>query len=222
MYKKVLLISALASCAVLLSGCAAIGTAIKHRNLQTQALMSKSIFLDPVPQREKTVFVQVHNTTDKASFDLMPELTSDLLAKGYRIKQDPTVAHYVLQVNVLRVGRASRTAANEMMGMGYGGALEGGGAGVALAAIGDASGAGIVGAGLAGAIVGTVADNLVQDVHFAGVVDLKITEKKLAARHGHKVYKTRIAVTADKVNLKFAEAQPKLEHDIATSISGLF
>jgi hypothetical protein len=220
MLKKSLLIMGLAGTAVLLSGCAAIGTAIKHRNLQTQTLMSKAVFLDPVPNREKTVFVQVHNTTDKPNFNIQPQLISNLMAKGYRIKQDPDLAHYVLQVDVLSVGRASKTAASEMMHMGYGGALEGAAAGASTMAV--AGGDHILAGGIVGAVAGTVADNMVQDVNYSGVVDIKITEKKPSHKHAHKVYRTRIATTADKVNLKFATAEPKLENGIAHSIAGLF
>lgn len=219
MLKKAVLVLGVVSCGVLLSGCAAIGTAIKHRDLQTQTLMSKSVFLDPVPSREKTVFVQVHNTTDKPSFDIQSQLISDLLAKGYKIKQDPSVAHYVLQVNILRVGRSSRTAAAEMTGTGYGGALEGAAAGATTMAI---AGNHVLAGGLVGAVAGTVADNLVTDVNFSGVVDVKITEKKPSHKGAHKVYKTRIATTADKVNLAFKQAEPKLEAGIAHSVAGIF
>lgn len=219
MLKKVVLVLSVVSCGLLLSGCAAIGTAIKHRDLRTQTLMSKSVFLDPVPNRQKTVFVQVHNTTDKPSFNFKPQLVSDLLAKGYRVKQDPSTAHYVLQVNILRVGRSSKTAASEMTGTGYGGALEGAAAGATTMAI---AGNHVLAGGLVGAVAGTVADNLVTDVNFSGVVDVKITEKRPAAKGAHKVYKTRIATTADKVNLAFKQAEPKLETGLAHSISGIF
>lgn len=220
MLKKTLIVASLGAAAILLSGCAAIGTAIKHRNLETQTLMSRSIFLDPVAPRQQTIFVQVRNTTDKPDFDIKSQLISDLEAKGYRIMQDPDAAHYILQVNVLRVGRSSKTAAAEMMGTGYGGALEGAVAGGSIAA---ASGGHLLTGGLVGAVAGTVADNLVTDVNFAGVVDVKITEMK--RHHGlasRRVYTTRVAVTADRVNLGFEKAEPQLEKDLAESISGIF
>lgn len=219
MLKKAIVVLGVVSCGVLLSGCAAIGTAIKHRDLQTQTLMSKSVFLDPVPSREKTIFVQVRNTTDKPNFNFKSQLINDLLVKGYRVKQDPSTAHYVLQVNILRVGRSSKTSAAEMMGTGYGGALEGAAAGATTMAV---AGNHVLAGGLVGAVAGTVVDNLVTDVNFSGVVDVKITEKRPSYKGAHKVYKTRIATTADKVNLDFAQAAPKLEAGLAHSISGIF
>ena len=43
--------------AVLLSGCAATQVAISKRNLDVQTKMSATIFLDPVKESRRTVFV---------------------------------------------------------------------------------------------------------------------------------------------------------------------
>lgn len=203
---------------MLLAGCAAIGTAVEHGSLQTQTLMSHSVFLDLASAAQKTVYVQERNTTGIAGFSFKSQLESNLIAKGYKISTSPNRAHYVLQVGILRVGRASKTAAKEMMGKGYGGALEGAGSGVAIAAM--AGGRHMIGAGLAGAVGGTIVDNMVKDVNYTGVVDIKITVHKSAS---HRVVRrTRIAVMADRVNLKFADAQATLENQLASSISGIF
>lgn len=203
----------------LLSGCAALGTAISHSDLKTQILMSKSIFLDPIPNSEKTVFIQVRNTTDKPSFQIKEELASALASKGYRIRSNPHSAHYMVQVDLLQVGMVSKTAAQEMMRSGYGGALEGAAAGALVTA--DAGGDPIAG-GIVGGVADTIISNVVKDVTFSSIADVKITEKKPHTKLGYKTYGTRILSTADQVNLKFIQAQPKLQHDLAMSISGIF
>lgn len=205
---------------MLLSGCAAIGTAISHRNLETQTLMSKSIFMDPVNSAaDKTIFVQVHNTTDKPSFEIKPGLVDALQSKGYRVEAHPARAHYVLQVNLLQVGKSSKTAAKEMMANGYGGTIEGAATGIAIGAVAGGDGGSMLAGGLIGGLVSTIADNAVKDVNYSGIVDVKITVR---SKPRTKIYKTRIMSTANKVNLDFPVAQPKLEMGLVDSISGIF
>ncbi|WP_116964558.1 complement resistance protein TraT [Fastidiosibacter lacustris] len=59
---KLSITASMAASLLALSGCAAIGTAIKHRNLEVNSKMSDTIFLDPVPQSEKTIYIQVRST----------------------------------------------------------------------------------------------------------------------------------------------------------------
>lgn len=214
--KNVLKGVSIAAAVILLSGCAAIGTAVKHGSLQSQTLMGKSVFLDPVSQSQKTIYVQVHNTTDK-DMNIQSGLTDAIRAKGYAISSDPNNAHYLLQVNILQLGRSSKTAAEEMMKSGYGGTMEGIASGVALGLNHGSSG---VVAGIGGGIISTVVDNAVQDVVISGIVDIKITEHLKDGKT--KVYTSRIGTTADKVNLKFATACPSLQKNLTKSISGIF
>ncbi len=199
-----------------LAGCAAIGTAVSHGSLETQTLMSKSVFLDPVPNKDKVVYLQVRNTTDKPEFKITDQLRSALEDKGYRVTSNFSRAYYIVQVNILKVGKSSETAAKEMMGSGYGGALEGAVAGGVITA--EAGGDPVVG-GLVGGVAGTIVDNLVKDVNYTGVIDLKITAK---AKPRKQVYTTRIISKADRVNLSFDAAMPKLEKGLVDSISGMF
>ena len=53
-----------------LSGCAAVQTAISKSDLDVQNKMTDTIFLDPVSQSKKTVYVQVKNSSDKPDIDL--------------------------------------------------------------------------------------------------------------------------------------------------------
>lgn len=65
-------IISLASLLSMLTACAAIGTAVSHRHLETQTLMSHSIFLPAGETRQnKTIFIEVHNTTDK-NINMLP------------------------------------------------------------------------------------------------------------------------------------------------------
>jgi hypothetical protein len=213
---KIIGLTAVLGAVAFMSGCAAVGTAVSHRNLETSVEMSQSVFLDPTANTPKTVFVQIRNTTDKPSFNVTSALKDDLRNKGYHITNNASAAGYILQVSILKVGKMSETAAKEMMGNGYGGAVEGVVAGAVVG--GEMGGSPFIG-GLVGGLAGTIADNMVKDVNFAGIVDVKLQQKvngKLIA------YTTRIAITADKVNLSFETAQPKLEAGLTDSLSGLF
>ncbi|MCC5698300.1 complement resistance protein TraT, partial [Klebsiella pneumoniae] len=65
MSKMKIAVVALALGALMLSGCSATHTAISKRNLQVQTKMSDTIFLDPVADDKRTVFIQVRNTSDQ-------------------------------------------------------------------------------------------------------------------------------------------------------------
>ena len=214
--KKTLKGASLFGAVILLTGCAAIGTAVRHGTLRSQTLMGKSVFLNPISNSQRTIYVQVHNTTDK-NISIQSGLTDAIRAKGYTIMNNPKNAHYLLQVNILQLGRTSKSAAQEMMKTGYGGAMEGAVSGALLAA--DTGNDAVVG-GVGGGIVSTVVDNAVQDVLISGIVDIKITEH--VKGHKPKIYTTRIGTTADKVNLAFATARPSLEKNLTKSISGIF
>jgi hypothetical protein len=105
------------------TACAATVTALKYRDLEVQSKMSETVFLDPISPDQKTVWVEVKNTSDQ-EVDLAA-LTNLIAAKGYRVVSDPSQAHYLLQANVLYVGKASQAAIDQAIGAGYGGPLGG-------------------------------------------------------------------------------------------------
>ena len=125
--------------------------------------MSDTIFLDPVGASKRTVFVQVRNTTDKQEIDIQNSLANKLQGKGYKLLDDPDLAHYLLQVNVLQAGKSDPSAAKQALASGYGGALLGATAGYAA----GGTGKGIASAGLIGGAVELVANSLVKDVTFS-------------------------------------------------------
>ncbi|MBN8442474.1 MAG: complement resistance protein TraT [Thauera sp.] len=234
--------------ASLLSGCAATQVAISKRNLDVQTKMSSTVFLDPVAADKRTVFVQLRNTSDKPDLAVEQELTAAIAAKGYRLVADPDLAHYVLQANILQVGKTSPTATEAVIQQGYGASAAGGlvlGAGAAYA--GGSGGRGIAAAGLVGALAEGIAGAAVKDVYYSLVTDLQIKERIRGSRTAtvnsnhqlkqgtsgsstvtyseesqYKTYQTRIASTANKVNLEFDEALPELKKGLITSVAGLF
>jgi len=233
-----------------LMGCSATHVAINKRNLDVQTKMSATIFLDPVANDKKTVFLQIRNTSDKPELDLEASITKALENKGYCIMDTHEQAHYLLQTNVLQVGRADLRAAQHALDQGFGAAISGavGGAlaGSALSSREDGGKGAVVG-GLMGAAVSTVTDAMVQDVVYSVIADVQISERignsvvvreknratlKQGTRGVREVtstekiewkrYQTRVVGMANKVNLKFKKAVPELIQGLTHSITGVF
>ncbi len=246
--KQLLPCVALTISVLLLSACAATHTAIHKRNLDVQTKMSATIFLDPVPADHLTLFLQIKNTSDKAGLDLGPVIRQNIENKGYKVVDKLEQAHYLLQVNVLQVGRCDLREVQHALGQGFGSVLGGTLAGAAVGSVASKhSGKGAVVGGLVGAAVTTVADAMVQDVVYSVVSDVQISERvgystevkqktrsKLkqgingmqemvsTEKVNWKRYQTRIISTANKVNLKFEKAAPELVAGLSRAITGLF
>ena len=227
-----------------LSGCSAMSTAIKHRNLETNTKMSATVWLDPVPVAQHTVYLQLRNSTDK-QLDITKALTDKLATKGYTVVSDPAQAHYWVQTNIVKLQKMDATDALALLNQGYGGAVVGGGLAALAMASHTSSNSSIIGAGLVGSAVGFVADNMVEDVNYGMVTDVQVveqTDQKIQTKQtahlangiggstntnvetteNKKRYQTRILSTADKVNLKLEEAEPALVDGLATSVAGIF
>ncbi|WP_233809438.1 complement resistance protein TraT [Paraburkholderia sp. HP33-1] len=230
----------------LLAGCAATQLAIEKRELDVQTKMSDTIFLDPTPEAKRTIFVQVRNTSDKQDFDIAADVTSAIAAKGYRVVTDPDKAQFILQANILQVGKVSASAAHMAFG-GYGAPL-----GSAFLAAGAAAGMGarngaIVGAGLAGGLVELVANSAVKDVYYTAITDVQIKERQRSGVKSHessmhnvhqgnsggttvtynddtdyRTYQTRVMSVANKVNLDFNDAVTPLRSGLVRVVSGVF
>ncbi len=239
---RILLIIASVS---LLNGCSAIDKSIKHRILDVQTKISKTVFLDPVAGDKKTVILQIRNTSDKKDLDIVSEIKMAIEDKGYKIVTDPGKANFMIQANILQVGKSTEEDPFSSLSSGYDGALAGGaiGALVASSDSNDYSGAGI--GALAGGLIGTVADATVQVVNYQMITDLQVSEKaggdvvtesssaplkqgingrKLSSwsqKSKWKKYQTRIISVAKKINLKFEIALPELKRGLVQSISGL-
>jgi len=233
--------------ALLLAGCSATTTAITKRNLDVQTKMTETIFLDPVPAAERTVFVQVRNTSDKPDFDIEPAVRAAIESRGYRVVDDPTEARYLLQANVLQAGRNSESGAESTFAGGFGSMVLGGAAGAVAGRVLSENPGVIIGGALAGAAIAAVADAFVQDVTYSIISDVQVSERAPqgvvvteSARQdlsqgtaGNRVlsstetsewkrYRTRVMSKANKANLEFEEAAPDLVAGLTRSISGIF
>ena len=219
--------------------CSTMHTVISKRNLDVQTKMSDTIWLEPAAANEKTVFIQIRNTSGK-NLNIEQKITNILASKGYRIVNDPSEAKYWLQANILKVDKVNLDSDNgfsdAVLGAGIGGVLGAQRSGGAYTALGW---------GLAGAAIGTLADALVSDTAYAMVTDILITEKtgrnvqtstRNSVKQGNsgsisssstgssnmEKYSTKVLSTANQVNLNFNSAVPILEDELGKVIGGIF
>lgn len=230
---------------LLLTGCAATQTAISKRNLKVQTKLSDTVFLDPVLDRQKTIYLQFKNTSDRRDFSIKKTVAEGLQAAGYRLVGSSPKAHYLLQANILQVGKADPAAAEKIMLGGYSGAISGASFGATLGALSGGNGRSLLAGGLIGSVAGTVANSLVKDVTYSVITDIQLSERTPQAieeriqshlKQGSattqaqryrqtthwKRYRTRILSTAERVNLSFKEAKPALKEGLTRAIVGLF
>lgn len=233
-----------------LFGCAATQTAISKRNLDVQTKMSDTIFLDPVSEKNKTILIQVKNSTDKPELDISPLLKASINQKGYRLVSNPDDAHFILQANVLSVEKTSKSPNASRYG-GFGAAVGGAAIGGLASAATGGTGRNMAGTALiVGALAGlaeAVGNGLVSDVYYVAVTDVQIKEKtktgvlsqstsKQNLKNGnsggasvttneiidYKIFQTRIVSVANQVNLEFNEAAPLLNTGLTKVLSGVF
>ena len=233
----------LSTLAAVLCSCAATQTALEHGSLQVSTKQSETIFLDPVSNAQKTVYVSVKNTSDE-EIDIAPQLKTALSSHGYQVVNNPNSAHYLLQANVLKIGKMSVAASQSALGGGYGSAIAGAVAGTAAGSF-TQSNTGMIAGGLAGGVIGLAADSLVKDVNYTMITDVQISERvgkgvkvneqfQSHLKNGsatvtsqtrdsqYQRYRTRVVSNADKVNLKFSDARASLEQGLVKVISGIF
>ena len=224
-----------------LSGCSTVASGIEHAKLETSAKMSNTIFLNPVTAEQKTIFVQVKNTSEVPMPNLQSKVVTLLSQKGYKIVADPYKAHYWLQGNVLYMGKESKhmTMAGALAG-GFGGALVGSAFGSGYGKLG-AVGAG----GLIGSAVGMVAGAAIHVDRYMGVVDIQVKEKVNGTvkvnetsnlqqgigttyhstrntKTSYQAYRTRIGAEAVQTNMNLKKATPVIEDKIAMELAGIF
>jgi hypothetical protein len=205
----------------MLVNCSAVSKTIKHGKLDVQTKMSDTIFLDPVTDHQKTVYLQIKNTSDKQNIDIKSIIECNLQSKGYTIVSNLEKAHYLLQANILQVGKNNRDNPFEALTSGFGGALAGGTIGGLAGLSGgyDAHYTGAAVGSLVGGAVSFLADAAVSVVNYSMTTDLQLSERNKT--NSWNKYKTRIISVATKTNLKFNTAMPRLTQDLAHSIAGL-
>lgn len=233
---------AVMSSVLVLSGCGAMGTAIKKRNLDVKTQMSETIWLEP--SNNRTVYLQIKNTSDKDMSGLQSKITSAVTAKGYQVVTNPDTSGYWIQANVLKADKMDLRETQGWLSRGYEGAATGAALGAGITAYNSSSAGATLGVGLAAGLVGMAADAMVEDVNYTMITDVQISERaktqvqtdnvavlrqgtsgakvqtSTEAGNQHK-YQTRVVSSANKVNLKFPEAQPVLEDQLAKSIANI-
>jgi hypothetical protein len=240
--KNIIKIASLLFVITILTGCGALTTAIEKRNLDVQTKMSSSIFLEPVSPEQQIVYVRVRNTTDK-DISIEQKIKDAFTANGFVVTKNPKEAEFMVQANLLQVGKGDARSARSALESGFGGVVLG--LGVAAAASSSATGYGV--AGLVGGLVGTVANAMIKDVYFTMITDVEIRQRpqdgesiqqnmKGSSSQGTsasvnqnittsnakwKIFRTRVVSTANKVNLDFIEAKPVLIKGLSRSLSGL-
>ena len=80
----------------MLTGCQAAYTSIEKRDLRIEVKQQDTIFTDPVPQSQKTIYVSVRNTSGNADLNLKPALKTAICQTGYRVVENPDKAHFIL------------------------------------------------------------------------------------------------------------------------------
>ena len=228
-----------------LTSCNTTTKLIKHGKLEVQTKMSDTVFLDPVEDSKKTVILQVRNTTDKSGLQVESNIRSAIESKGYRIVNNPKNANFMIQANILQVGKSTMEDPFQALTGGYGSGLAGFATGATLGGALGGSGKSMLGAGLLVGAGEAILDAAVEVVNFTMITDLQISEKASGnyvdessdaslkqGTSGHKKstwrektnwkkYQTRIMSVAKKTNLKFDEAESELTTGLVRAISGL-
>lgn len=234
----------------ILGGCAATQVAIGKKDLKVNTKTSTAIFVDPVAQSKRTVYVDVRSGVmefDRREFkNFIKQSFANNSDSGYRVVDSPSAAQFQMLVYVLNLEEASPTAAEAALNNGYVGSIAGGAAAGALINSGNAYRGAAVGGLLAGAAE-TISGALVKDITFMLVADVKITEKtakgvyvrkdtkigskvsdagtsnqRVSEVRNRKEYTTRIVTTANKANLTLDEARDLMFQKTAYAMSGFF
>lgn len=218
-------------------------------NIKDTDLITSNTFFLP-PSAAKTVFIQARNSSDNEGVSLT-DLGARLTAKGYQIIQDPSVAHYILLANIVycNITKPEMPVENIVAG-GYGsgtgssimGGLQGftsmaSMAGPHGAIVGTAASMGLsaiegIGSAVGSLFSGPSTPKMPDDVNYACVADLQITEQgtavstpstaKLGSNPQPGVYQTRLAADVHQKKLDEAEATPLLQQRLSAAVAGNF
>ncbi|EJJ2535275.1 complement resistance protein TraT [Escherichia coli] len=196
------------------------------------------------PASERTVFLQIKNTSDKDMSGLQGKIADAVKARGYQIMTSPDKAYYWIQANVLKADKMDLRESQGWLSRGYEGAAVGAALGGGITAYNTGSAGTTLGVGLATGLIGMAADAMVEDINYTMITDVQIAERTrtsvrtdnvAALRQGtsgskiqtstetgnqHK-YQTRVVSSANQVNLKFEEAKPHLEDQLAKSTANI-
>jgi outer membrane lipoprotein SlyB len=162
--KTVSLIASLAIASSVFTGCAT-------TTLQTKAKMTRTIILDHSKNEDKTIYLQVTNTSGSGGEDmeLYSSLKTKLQQKGYTVLNSSKNAGYGLFVNVLFANNL-KEANSIKSGLSLGGAVG------SISHVGGTSGRDSLAIGAAAALGGALIGKALEDEVFRAVVDISIRE----------------------------------------------
>ena len=217
-------------------------------NIKETDLIASNVFFLP-PSTAKTVFIQTRNSSDNQGVSLH-DLGARLSAKGYEIVQESSAAHYIVLANIVYCnvtkpempvetmvasgygsgfGSSMMSGLNSLTGMasmaGPQGALAGAAASMGLGAIEG------IGSAVGSLFSGPSKPKMPDDVNYACVADLQITEQVAAvpvltstndqaAPAG--VYQMRLAADVHQKKMNEAEATPLLQQKLSAAVAGNF
>lgn len=207
-------------------------------NIKDTDLISSNTFFLP-PSMETTVFVQARNASDNQDVTLH-DLGARLTAKGYQVVQDPDAANYVVLANIVYcnltkpempvesivAGGYGSGVGSSLMGglqgltgmasmMGPQGAVAGGVASMGLSAI-EGIGSAV------GSLFGSSKPKMPDDVDYACVADVQVSDRSAAKRGEEGVYQTRLAATISQKRIDQAEATPLVQQKLSAAVAGNF
>ncbi len=218
-------------------------------NIKDTDLITSNTFFLP-PTTANTIYIQTRNSSDNQDVSLH-DLGARLTAKGYRVVQDHTAAHYILLANIVYCNVTKpELPVEDIVASGYGsgigssimGGLQGltgmaSMAGPQGALVGTAASMGLsaiegVGSAIGSMFSGPSTPKMPDDANYACVADLQITEQSAtasdlpAAKSGSGVppgvYQTRLAADVHQKKLNEAEATPLLQQRLSAAVAGNF
>lgn len=230
---------------LLFTGCSAMHTAIEKRDLYVETQMTRTIFLDPVPPEQQTVYLRIRNTSDK-EIDVEPRVRRAIESRGFKVVPNVDDAHFVMMANVLQVGKSDMDYRDSAYQAGFEGIVIGMGVGEAAKGRQDSREAAT--AGVVGGMVGVIADAMVEDTLYTITTDVQVRQRTgegeqvarseqtntdvgegttlrqdvTGAKTDWKIYETRIISTANQANLEYKDAEEALVNGLVRSLSGMF
>jgi Enterobacterial TraT complement resistance protein. len=202
---------------------------------------SRSVYVDVRNTTDQNINIQ--NRIENMLVNRGYTISKDVKSAGYLLQVN------VLHVGMTNPSAYQKAVQDGPFGYpAYGGMVAGGAVGAGVGALARGSSGALVGLGVGAAVGGLadlVANALVKDVTYSMVTDVLISEKttgKVTESQSANIargkstttnqtvdkksnrarYSTRIGTAANQVNLKFEEAQPVIEENLARSIAGIF
>ncbi len=222
------------------SGCATFNnnklsaSGLSSNNIKLNTRMAASIFLQPVSKDDRVVYVSVRNTST-AKINFKKALVSKLVSDGYVVTEYPKLAHFILMVNVLYVGKQNETDKTS-------GAILGGTIGALIGSRYNSRNAELD-AGSVGSLLGGVVGSLIDKVKYLMMTDIQLEERRpntitttsTYAQQGTSsnmyqysdtiknwaIYRDILVSEASGYSLTFASAEPMLSEEMAHALGNL-